>query len=75
LGHQASQWTNDKAAANFIADVAKKGPGVHDVPLPKDMGRSFLADGTQLNADMARVIVKPDGGVRTAFPFSSTHPN
>jgi RHS repeat-associated protein len=75
LGHQVGQWSNDKAAADFIANVAKKGPGVHNVQLPSGMGRSFLADGTELTTDMARVIVKPDGSVRTAFPFSSAHPN
>jgi len=75
LGHQVGQWRNDKAAADFIANVAKKGPGTHDVPLPSGMGRSFLGDGTELGTDMARVVVKPDGSVRTAFPFSSAHPN
>jgi hypothetical protein len=75
LGHQVGQWTDDKAAATFIADVAKRGPGVHDVPLPKGLGRSFLADATELVTDMARVVVKPNGAVRTAFPYNSTHPN
>jgi len=75
LGHQAGQWTNDKAAAEFIENVAKRGPGTHDVLLPPGMGRSFLADGSELSTDMARVVVKPNGSVRTAFPFNSAHPN
>ncbi len=75
LGHQVGQWTDDKAAANFIADVAKRGAGVHDVPLPKGLGRSFLPNGTEVTTDMARVVVKPNGAVRTAFPYSSAHPN
>jgi hypothetical protein len=75
LGHQVGQWTDDKAAATFIADVAKRGPGVHDVPLPKGLGRSLLANGTELMTDMARIIVKPNGAVRTAFPYNSAHPN
>jgi len=75
LGHQVGQWTDDKAAATFIADIAKRGPGVHDVPLPKGLGRSFLAGGTELTTDMARVVVKSNGAVRTAFPYNSAHPN
>ncbi|MBN1207138.1 MAG: hypothetical protein JXB05_19790 [Myxococcaceae bacterium] len=75
LGHQVGQWADDEAAATFIADVAKRGPGVHDVPLPKGLGRSFLADGTELTTDMARVVVKSNGAVRTAFPYNSAHPN
>jgi hypothetical protein len=74
-GHQIGQWTDDKAAADFIAEVAKKGPGVHEAPLPAGMGRSFMGDGKELATDMARVVVKPDGAVRTAFPYSSAHPN
>ncbi|ADO71749.1 hypothetical protein [Stigmatella aurantiaca] len=75
LGHQIGQWTDDQAAAAFIANVAKRGPGVHDVPLPTGLGRSFLADGSELATDMARVVVKSNGAVRTAFPYNSAHPN
>jgi len=74
LGHQVGQWTDDDEAARFIAEVARRGPGIHDVPLPPGLGRTFLADGTELATDMARVVVKPNGAVRTAFPFSSAHP-
>lgn len=35
----------------------------------------YLLDGTEKNPDMARVIVKEDGGIRSAFPFSSAHPS
>lgn len=56
----------------FLANVAKKGEGVYDVMLPADIkGRSFLPDGTEVTTDMARVIVKPDRSIRTAFPYNS----
>jgi hypothetical protein len=74
LGHQIGQWIDDDAAARFIAEVARRGPGIHDAPLPGGLGRTFLANGTELATDMARVVVKPNGTVRTAFPFSSAHP-
>jgi hypothetical protein len=75
LGHQVGQWIDDVKGAEFIAGVARRGPGIHDVPLPPGLGRSFLADGTELQANMARVVVKPNGAIRTAFPFSSAHAN
>jgi hypothetical protein len=74
LGHQVGQWTDDRAAAEFIARVAREGPGVHDVSLPPSLGRGFLPNGTEIAPDMARIIVKQDGAVRTAFPFSSHFP-
>ncbi|MCP4200816.1 MAG: hypothetical protein GY769_02630 [bacterium] len=76
LGTQVGKWADDKKAADFIAGVAKRGPGVHDVPLPKGIaGSSFLGDGTRLVPDMARVVVKPSGAVKTAFPFHSAFAN
>ncbi|PIT58391.1 hypothetical protein BHC59_01785, partial [Snodgrassella alvi] len=75
-GHQIGQYDDDKLAAEFIANVAKKGSGVHDVPLPPNIkGRGYLPDGTEIFPDMARVVVKPDGSVRTSFPFNSSYPN
>ena len=75
-GHQIGQYDDDKLAAEFIANVAKKGSGVHDVPLPQNIkGRGYLPDWTEIFPDMARVVVKPDGSVRTSFPFNSSYPN
>jgi RHS repeat-associated protein len=75
-GHQVSQWTDDVAAAKLIADVAKQqGEGIHNVNIQAGMGRSFLGDATELTTDMARVVVKQDGTVRTAFPYNSSYPN
>ena len=75
-GHQVGQYLDDNSAADFIAFIAKKGPGVHDVPLPQNIkGRSYLPDGTEIVPDMARIVVKPDRAVRTSFPFNSLHSN
>ncbi len=76
LDHQVGQWLNDQTAAEFIADVAQKGPGAHDVPLPARMGRSFLkmVQNCRRTTKLG-VVVTPDGSVRTAFPYNSAHPN
>ena len=72
LGHQVGQWLDDQNAADFLAEIAQRGEGVYDVHLPSNVrGRSFLPNGTEVFADMARVVVKADGSIRTAFPFSS----
>ena len=61
-GHQIGQWADDK----LTADLAKRGPGVNVMPLPAGVkGRSFLANGDQVIADMAFAVVKPDGGIRS----------
>ena len=74
LGHQVGGFTDDAAAAQRIADVARnRGPGVHDVPLDGVGARGYLPDGTAVQPDMMRVVVKDDGSVRTAFPFDSAH--
>ena len=75
-GHQVGQYLDDNSAADFIASIAKKGPGVHDVPLPTSIkSRGYLPDGKEIVPDMARIVVKPDGSVRTSFPFNSLHSN
>jgi hypothetical protein len=71
---QNGQWVNNAKAAQFIALIARMGPGTHDVPLPPGLGRAFNATG-EIVADMARVIVKASGAVDTAFPFRSAGPN
>jgi len=69
------QWTNGRQAVGYIAKIAQeKGTGTHDVPLPSNSSsRVFLASGIQVKADMARVIVNPDGSVKTAYSFNSKH--
>ena len=75
-GHQIGQYLDDQAAADFIGEVAQKGPGVHDVPLPGKLPtRVILPDGTEVVADRARVIVKSDGSVRTSYPFNIGYPS
>jgi hypothetical protein len=75
-GHQIGQWTDDLAAANFLAQQAAiLGPGEHEVPILPGAGRSFLKDGTELTTDMARIIVRPNGTIKTAFPYNSKYPN
>jgi len=80
-GKQLGQWKDNQIVADFIAEIAqKKGAGTHDVPLPSKHGKHFpavvyLKTGFKHYADKARIIVKEDGSVETAYPFSSSHPH
>ena len=70
------QWLNDQQAADFLANVVKNRGGVFDVQLPSGIkARSILPDGTEVIPDMAKVVMKPDGSIRTAYPYSSLYPN
>lgn len=73
--HQVGQWLDNQQAADFLADAAKKGEGAFDVKLPSDIkARVFLPDGTEVTPDMAKIVLKPDGSIRTAYPYSSLYP-
>ena len=72
--HQVGQWLDDQQAADFLADVAKQGEGVFDVKLPADIkARAVLPDGTEIVPDMVKIVLKPDGSIRTAYPYSSLY--
>lgn len=74
--HQVGQWLDDQQAADFLADVVKNREGVFDVQLSSDIkARSILPDGTEVIPDMVKVVMKPDGSIRTAYPYSSLYPN
>ena len=58
-----------------VTTIAKKGSGVYEVKLPSSIkGQAFLPDGTEILTDMAVVVVRPNGGVSTAYPYNSVYP-
>lgn len=75
MRHQIGKFLNNQAAAVYLAEVAKKGPGVYDLPLPSHIkGRVFLPNGTELTPDRIKVVIKEDGSIRTAYPYNSGYP-
>lgn len=74
-GFQIGKWTNDQEAVDFVTDIAKKGPGTYEVKLPNNVkGQAFLPNGTEIPTDMAVIVVRPNGGVTTAYPYNSAYP-
>ncbi len=73
-GHQIGAFTNDQAAAEAIAEVARsRGPGVHELPIGDLGARCYLPDGTKVNPDILVVVVQLDGSVKSAYPKDSAH--
>ncbi|CAM3584514.1 RHS repeat-associated core domain-containing protein [Saccharibacillus brassicae] len=71
---QQGRWWNNKAAAAFIAPIAQRGYGVYDVALPaNNPSRTFFGNNTNLKADRAKIAVRADGSVRTAYPYHSDY--
>ena len=74
--HQVGQWLDEQQAADFLADVVKNREGAFDVQLPSDIkARSILPNGTEVIPDMVKIVMKPDGSIKTAYPYSSLYPN
>ena len=73
--HQVGQWLDNQQAADFLANVVKGREGNIDVKLPSNIkARVFLPNGTEVIPDMAKIILKPDGSIRTAYPYNSSYP-
>jgi hypothetical protein len=43
--------------------------GVREVQIPEGLGQVILPDGTVREAECARLVPKPDGTYKTAFPI------
>lgn len=76
LGHQNGQFLDDYEAARILGDLAQaRGPGVYEIPIPEGLEtRVVLPDGTEVEADFLRLVIKNDSSIRTSFPFSSNYP-
>lgn len=63
-------WNDDQGAADFLAQAVKgQAPGaVFETSAGGGGGRSFLADGTRLTPDKARVVTRGDGWNQDGLP-------
>jgi len=76
-GHQIGKFFDNDAAAEFIGN-ASSNKNARDIQpsLPNNLKtKVVLPDGTEVVADSVRIVIKPDGSIRTSYPFSSLHPN
>ncbi|MHB9861851.1 hypothetical protein [Streptomyces sp. YIM S03343] len=59
---------NDKAL-DFLRTHHDPNGGVREVELPPGMGKVIMPDGEIVEDNYARLVHKPDGSYRTAFPI------
>nr|WP_279577608.1 DUF6531 domain-containing protein [Streptomyces cyanogenus] len=68
-GNQQGQWLDNDKALEFLKTHHDPNGGVREVELPPGMGQVIMPDGTIVEANYARLVPKPDGSYKTAFPI------
>jgi hypothetical protein len=64
---QQGFWTNNQQAAEHILSQNLY-VGHNEIRIPHGMGRVVFPDGRVVDAQVARVIVNPNGTIDTAYP-------
>ncbi|MEU7057481.1 RHS repeat-associated core domain-containing protein [Streptomyces sp. NPDC046197] len=68
-GNQQGQWLDNDKALEFLKTHHDPNGGVREVELPPGMGQVIMPDGEIVEANYARLVPKPDGSYKTAFPI------
>ncbi|WP_209446263.1 hypothetical protein [Streptomyces sp. MZ04] len=68
-GKDQGQWADNGKAADFLKAHHNPEAKAVDVPIPKGMGQVITPRGEIVDATHARLVMKPDGSYRTAFPI------
>ncbi|MFG2371398.1 RHS repeat domain-containing protein [Streptomyces sp. NPDC048504] len=68
-GNPQGQWLDNDKALDFLKAQHDPEGGVREVALPKGMGQVVMPNGEIVEANYARLVPKPDGSYKTAFPI------
>ncbi|WP_345942737.1 RHS repeat-associated core domain-containing protein [Streptomyces sp. SID486] len=68
-GNQQGQWLDNDKVLEFLKTHHDPNGGVREVELPPGMGQVIMPDGEIVEATYARLVPKPDGSYKTAFPI------
>ena len=68
-GNPQGQWLDDQAAANHLRVNYDATPGAREIAIANGIGQVIRPDGTVVAATRARVVVGPNGTIRSAFPI------
>ncbi|MEM6647003.1 MAG: RHS repeat-associated core domain-containing protein [Bacteroidota bacterium] len=69
---QQGQWLSNDDAASFLSqysDITE----VTEVDIPSGLGQVIMPNGEIVSATRARLVPKPEGGFRTAFPITDSN--
>lgn len=73
--HNVGQWLHNENAANLIITVKPPTEGkVALIDIPEGLGQVYTPSGEVVPAPRAKVVFKPDGTIRTAYPTLDTTP-
>lgn len=68
-GNPQGQWLDNDKALDLLKSHHDPNAGVREVEIPKGMGQVVMPDGKIVEATHARLVPKPDGTYKTAFPI------
>nr|WP_267887535.1 RHS repeat-associated core domain-containing protein [Streptomyces sp. XY332] len=68
-GNDQGQWLDNSKAVEFLKAHHDPNAGVRDVPIPPGMGQVIKPDGSIVEPTHVRMVPKPDGTYKTAFPI------
>ncbi|WP_461019825.1 RHS repeat-associated core domain-containing protein, partial [Streptomyces daliensis] len=68
-GNEQGQWLDNSKAVEFLKEHHDPHGGVREVPIPEGMGQVIKPDGEIVNPTHVRMVPKPDGTYKTAFPI------
>lgn len=68
-GNPQGQWLDNDKALDFLKSQHDPNGKVREVEIPKGMGQVIMPDGEIVEATHARLVPKPDGTYKTAFPI------
>ncbi|WP_405858120.1 DUF6531 domain-containing protein [Streptomyces sp. NBC_01515] len=68
-GNSQGQWLDNDKALDFLKAQHDPEGGVREVALPKGMGQVIMPNGEIVEANYVRLVPKPDGSYKTAFPI------
>ncbi|MFI8266251.1 putative T7SS-secreted protein [Streptomyces sp. NPDC085665] len=68
-GNDQGQWLDNSKAVEFLKQHHDPDGGVREVPIPPGMGQVIKPDGSIVEPTHVRMVPKPDGTYKTAFPI------
>ncbi|MFE3186609.1 RHS repeat-associated core domain-containing protein [Streptomyces violascens] len=69
-GNPQGQWLDNDKALDFLKAQHDPDGAVREVAIPKGMGHVIMPNGEIVEANYARLVPKPDGTYKTAFPIA-----
>lgn len=72
-GENIGQWLHNENAANYLRNIKPPTEGNKVlIDIPEGLGQVYTPSGDVIPAPRARVIFKPDGNIRSAYPTLDT---